>query len=386
MRDLAKIPQLATASAAEIRISDAQWQSQRRDAWERWSASSRARAESAGKAFFDYAAWLAGRAAAVARHRRALEAERRRKGDAELKEAAESLVGSFCPGVPCREDGTGGYRMTKSRAKVIAAIVATAADTGRLFSSYASLARRAGVSERTACTVRSELESLGALVRVRTGGKSAEGRGQSNKYTVMHNRLREILGVEVRWESRYEGEVGTVPAVPNPYFNFEGFAHYSRSERQRRRLRQRAKAAAQQHSAELEAMVKRAFKGFFDIVENPSLLGETAGGKLSAAEKQGDELQFCALTELKNRNKPSCPEPKRTDVENLTRKQASEWRRANQKSLRGLLAAALKAAASGFPRPDADPDGKTRARTTRNNLKPLDRADKAPLTRRGNEE
>jgi len=324
-------------------VSEAQWQSQRRDAWESWSNASRERAERDGRPFFDFRVWLAGYAAAVARHRRALEAERRGKGDAEIKRAAAELVGSLCPGVRGDASFPDGYKMTPKRAQVIFAVVDAVASSGRLYASYAGLAAMAGVSQRTACSVRSELERLGVLVRVRTGGKGADGRGQSNKYTVMHNRLREILGVEVRWESRYEGEVGTVAAVANPYFNYEGCAHYSRSERQRRRVAQRARAARLDRCEELEAAVKRYFKGFFAIVENPDLLGETPSGKGAAPGKPGDDLQFCALTELKTQNKPSCPEPKRTIVENLCPNRAG---RGVLHHLKALLSSLLRAKAN----------------------------------------
>ena len=92
-----------------------------------------------------------------------------------------------------------------------------------------------------------DLERSGILVRLSTGGLRSDGARATNRYTLFHNRLREALGLESRWESKYDGNATDRMVKPssclnggyNAYFNYERFAHFSESARQRRRFQQR---------------------------------------------------------------------------------------------------------------------------------------------------
>ena len=274
-----------------------------------WAASSQERAEREGRAFFDYQhSWLPARQRAVMAYRRACERSRRKKGDLEIARRLEELEGKERPG---------GYKITPARRKLIAAVVRTASNSGRIYCSYLALARKAGVSARTACTVRAELESLGVLERVRTGGQAADGTRRTNKYTVKWNALRDALGIVNRWESKYPDSTvrltrdnGSRRGL-NVFFSYEGCAHYSRSERQRRRIAKRLrdleavrrtpdpKPAGSCSPAPFRAAdaVENACLPGFGVVENRPIL------KDSSIENVSD-LRFCALTELQTQNKP----------------------------------------------------------------------------------
>ena len=119
-----------------------------------------------------------------------------------------------------------------------------ATSSGVLYCSYDGLARAARVSPRSAHSIRAELERLGVLERVRTGGRAEDGSRQSNKYIVKWDKLRDILGIACCYASNWHGELQrTVERKPfhNVYYNYEGYAHYSKSARQKRRERQRAR-------------------------------------------------------------------------------------------------------------------------------------------------
>lgn len=263
-----------------------------------WAASAREHVEAQGKEFFDYKhTWLPARELAIRAYRRACDRSRRKSGDREILERLESARSGA-------EDASS-YKLTPARGKVIAAIVRMASDSGRLFCSYLTLARRAGVSARTACAVRSELEGLGILERVRTGGKAADGSCHSNKYTVKWNALRDVLGIPNRWESRYPLDTRgmfTRSPVPNVYYSYEGYAHYSQSERQRRRLAQRARISKAAHA-------EKALQVGLVVAENPLVDRQS---NFDSMEENANDQVFCALTELIKQNKPNTSQPERT--------------------------------------------------------------------------
>ena len=259
--------------------------------------------EQQGVAFVDHHQWDLDRQLAVLAYMRLTEGWRKRRGDRQILERLSELQGKS------REEGD--YKITRSRRRVIGALVRLASGSGVLYCGYDGLARKAGVSPRSACSIRAELERLGVLVRVRTGGKAADGFCRSNKYYVSWNTLRDVLGVENVRASRY-----IEPALPgrdslgrNVYYSYEGCAHYSKSERQRRRLRARERKGARSALAEASARRPRWLLGDVEkrsnsgdaIVDNQ----EYMPGDLKSVPNDQALLDFCAVTGLKN-NKDLC--------------------------------------------------------------------------------
>ena len=269
-------------TAAEVK-----WLNQASCAYDAWIASSKAYLIAQGATFFDYSAWAWGRYMAIAAKRQALDKQRRAAGDREIKDRLDEIM----------KDGQGigaEYRLTRARSRAIAAIVDMTSERGRLYCSYEGLARAASISSRSACTIRAELESLGVLKRTRTGGLRGDGAKCSNKYTVKYNRLREVLGIENKWDSKYtsghsekNGWVASLhPTVfmdiTNAYYSQDGYAHYSRSARQMRRLAQRAREC-----------------------------GKLVGMKFQSGGNVLNEQEFCALTALLNQKRSSIINPLR---------------------------------------------------------------------------
>ena len=260
------------------------WQLERRTARFVWQRDSRRHIEALGRSFFDFYQWELDKSHAKLVHRANADRHRRLKGNEEIEAALAKLEGVERP--------DGAYRITKARRRVISAIIALASESGRLYCSYDALARAARVSARTAFTVRSELERLGILERLRTGGKSLDGGCQSNKYTVKWNALRDLLSVDNRWDTSYPDNTrdNVARPVPNVYFNYQGCAHFYRSDRQRRRTARRM--ATLKGRVITRAEVE-------NLVEN---LVENAGGR-TVKERGGTvfhglEKEFCTVTEL----------------------------------------------------------------------------------------
>lgn len=284
-----------------------------------WQLDLMAYHKAEGREFFNFAGWQRGRCLAMISWMRSRDLHRRKMGDLEILERLASVSKS--------ERREGDYHLTRARCKVMAAVVRLATESGMVYCSYAGLARKAGVSERTACSVRSELEGYGVLVRVRTGGRNANGENQSNKYYVRWNALRELLGIENRWEERRAAEGisrfrvwAMLTRRVNPYFNYEGFAHFSKSERQKRRVAKRAREAEQRKrlagALAVETLTRKESKKLPRFVENP--------------EKQKLEQGFCALTNLSTLKKSFIYQPGRSflleldpNVENSTRQSRS---------------------------------------------------------------
>lgn len=272
------------AIAAEEGSSRVRWALERRAAVYEWHRSAKEHYVSRGEDYFDYEQWRVDRAQASAAWGEALARHRRKCGDREIVERARRLAGRPRP--------SGRYRVTRARCRVIEAVVALASESGMLYCSYAGLARRAGVSQTTAKTVRAELEALGALERVRTGGKRADGACESNRYIVKWCSLRDVLGVANLWETSYTPErrdaaLPVLRLLPNPYYNPRGFARHSASERQRRRVRQRLREAAALRAAAVENLAAADPEAIPALLENGSRLG------------------FCPLTAL-TAHKRSC--------------------------------------------------------------------------------
>lgn len=272
------------AIAAEEGSTRVRWALERRAAVYEWHRSAKEHYVSRGEDYFDYEQWRVDRAQASAAWGEALSRHRRKCGDREIVERARRLAGRPRP--------AGRYRVTRARCRVIEAVVALASDSSMLYCSYAGLARRAGVSQTTAKTVRAELEALGALERVRTGGKRADGACESNRYIVKWCSLRDALGVANLWETSYtpeRREAAALPVLrlmPNPYYNPRGFARHSASERQRRRVRQRLREAAALRAAAVENLVAADPEAIPALLENGSRLG------------------FCPLTALTTHKRP----------------------------------------------------------------------------------
>lgn len=206
------------------------WQLQKRVAASVWQRDAKAYYEEQGAEFFDFGQWQLDQAYASYLYHESIKRYRKRQGDRQILARLDELNN-----VP-REDG--GYKVTGARRKVIRAIVGLATSSGVLYCSYDGLARAARVSPRSAHSIRAELERLGVLKRVRTGGRAEDGSRQSNKYIVKWDKLRDILGIACCYAFNWHGELQrTVERKPfhNVYYNYEGYAHYSKSARQKRR-------------------------------------------------------------------------------------------------------------------------------------------------------
>lgn len=215
-------------------VAKTKWINDMFDAKDRWKADVKNYYIKKGTAFFDCARWEIERAKAQITFDKQRDQERRELGDREL--LAQIQLHLKKKTTPKK------FSITKTRAKVLCAIVKLGSESGRLYCSSAGLAREARVGRSTAEGVKRELECLGVLERVRTGGIHANGTRQSNKYNIIYNKLRELLGVENRWETKYltqSDHKGLQYPIVNPFFNYEGYAHYSQTERQKRRIRAR---------------------------------------------------------------------------------------------------------------------------------------------------
>lgn len=232
-----------TLSDQKCDVAATRWENARFEARSRWKEGIKRYYATQGMEFFDYDSWLIERETAIYENKKASDERRRAEGDEEL---VEFLISAARRGrIQAPE-----IVLTKTKACFIKTIVEIVSNTGRLYCGYQALASKAWVSSRAALNYLQELEALGVLQRVRTGGIDAAGKKQTNKYTVKYNRLRAILGIENKWESKYGEEPGKIPdrstlvAVINAYYNYEGFAHYSKSARQARRLAKRMRDAA----------------------------------------------------------------------------------------------------------------------------------------------
>lgn len=253
-----------------------------------WAASVREHIESKGEGFFDYEhTWLPARSAAIQAYHKACDKNRRKSGDREIMKKLEELEG---------KERDGGYKITPARRKVITALVNMASESSRLFCSYLTLAKAAGVSARTSCTVRAELEEIGILERVRTGGKAANGLCHSNKYTVKWNALRDVLGIPNRWDSRYHIHTGNTFAHTFPigkhtvtaHYSTEGFTHHSRGKKEVTSYRQKGENLR------------------FPTVENHPVINISNDHQW---KNMPSEQGFCAVTELITLKKPSGDQP-----------------------------------------------------------------------------
>lgn len=301
------------ALAAEQASPNDVWLLESQAAMLSWAASVRAHYEARGEGFFDHRAWEIERDAAMAAYRRAYGRYRRKQGDREIIERLESLEGK------ARD---GGYKVTSARRRVIQAVVRVASESGRLYCGYASLASLARVSPKSACTVRAELEALGVLERVRTGGKASDGRCQSNKYTIKWNVLRDVLGIANRWDTSYPEDTtcNVRRRRANVYYSYEGCAHYSQSARQMRRLAKRAREAAEERARAGSAAVENYMSGRL--------------GGVPAVENDAVEQDFYALTVLPTHNNSLKDQPatppmllQEAYVDNGTRQSRSDSRR-----------------------------------------------------------
>lgn len=266
-------------ASGEVTSKDA-WLLESEAAMASWQLSVKEYLQKSNNEFFDYHVWEDERAKAILAYKRSLDRLRRKEGDREIVDRLSVLEGRIRP--------TGKLKITRARRKVISAIVRIASDSGRLYCSYNTLARKAGVSMRTACSVRSELEEIEVLERVRTGGKSSDGSCQSNKYTVKWCNLRNTLDIPNKWGTRYPGDTreNISVQVANVWYNYEGYAHYSQSERQRRRIAKRAQESVSKRASEAFLKVENSMKGCCEGVE--------------AATNELSQQAFCAVTVLQS--------------------------------------------------------------------------------------
>ena len=239
------------------------WQLQKRVAASVWQRDAKAYYEEQGAEFFDFGQWQLDQAYASYLYHESIKRYRKRQGDRQILARLDELNN-----VP-REDG--GYKVTGARRKVIRAIVGLATSSGVLYCSYDGLARADALED---------------------------GSRQSNKYIVKWDKLRDILGIACCYASNWHGELQrTVERKPfhNVYYNYEGYAHYSKSARQKRRERQRAREHA--------ALAAQAPK-----VDNHVEKSAKAMGLENEASDQG----FCALTDLKERKTSKILQPVRS--------------------------------------------------------------------------
>ena len=275
--------------AMGLDMSDkARWNIERTTAGMVFQRDVKAHYEAQGAEFFDHRQWQLDGFYAQCLYREAAKRYRKRQGDRQILARLDELRGTSAE--------EGGYKVTEARRKVIRALVGLASSSGVLYCGYDGLAREARVSPRSACTIRSELERLGVLERIRTGGISEGGARQSNKYIVMWDALREALGIPSayasEWRVRHPRTVER-SVFRNVYYNYEGFAHYSRSARQKRRERQRAR----EHARAVMERARRAYVENAAAVENP----RPDGGPQVVENPENDRCEqgFCALTTLK---------------------------------------------------------------------------------------
>ena len=217
--------------------------------------------ETQGKTFIDYnteknRAMEAMRARQEARAR-AFDARRRISGNEEIISRAYELatlekarkaerINKAATAADDENPAAEGLLMTPERARILEYIITHVTDSTRWYGSRTTVARECRVGEATVQRFVADLERTGVLVRLRTGGRREDGRCVTNRYTLMHNALRDLLGVENKWQSKYdEDALSRISKRPkNPYFSEEGYAHCSKSERQRRRLAKRAREKA----------------------------------------------------------------------------------------------------------------------------------------------
>lgn len=175
------------------------WQLQKRVAASVWQRDAKAYYEEQGAEFFDFGQWQLDQAYASYLYHESIKRYRKRQGDRQILARLDELNN-----VP-REDG--GYKVTGARRKVIRAIVGLATSSGVLYCSYDGLARAARVSPRSAHSIRAELERLGVLKRVRTGG---QGRGRIASIEQVHREVgqaarhprdRVLLCVQLAWRA-----------------------------------------------------------------------------------------------------------------------------------------------------------------------------------------
>lgn len=279
----------------------ARWHIERKTACLVWQRDAKGYCEAQGGEFFDHHQWEYDKLYASSLYRQAAKQYRKRQGDKQILARLDELVNAP------REEGE--YKITRARRKVIRAVVALATSSGVLYCGYDGLARAARVSPRSACSIRAELERLGVLERIRTGGRAEDGMRQSNKYIVIWDKLREILGIACCYASEWHVECPRmVERSPfrNVYYNYEGCAHFSRSKRQRRRERQRAREHAR-------AVMDRAARGHVENpgdVENP-ILKEWLDA-VENSENDCHDQGFCALTALKALKTPKIFQPVRS--------------------------------------------------------------------------
>lgn len=299
--------------AAEEPAGETRWFLERRAAQYEFQRSVKDHYASLGHDFFDHRQWKLDCAWASLQHKEALDRYRRRMGDCEILQRLADLSQG-------RRIAESGYKVTAARRKVIEALVRLVSKSSVLYCSYASLAREAGVSARTAHTMRAELEHVGVLARIRTGGKAADGSRQTNKYIVSWQRLRALLDIESKWGSRRRSVVEPHWYRPNVYYNYEGYAHYSRTARQIRRIKQRIR----------ELMEARAQKRAEAVEKAMHNLAAALPSYVEKSENEASDQAICTVTTLKTLKSPKIFQPRRSplsyqgpDVENGTRQSRS---------------------------------------------------------------
>ena len=158
--------------------------------------------------------------------------------------------------------GPTGLLITPERVRILRYILNCVHASARYWASRKTVALACSVGEATVQRFIRDLERAGVLVRIKTGGIREDGSRATNEYTLFHNRLRELLGVENKWKSKYDTDaasridkpLGSLGKPYNPYFNYSGFAHFSQSARQRRRLQRRWREGYAKLSADVWAL------------------------------------------------------------------------------------------------------------------------------------
>ena len=254
-----------------------------------------------GPSFFDYDAWQQAQREICEMHRAELDRKRRAEGNAEIIMAASELAEAWIRArkenfTPSEKTPVTGLLMTPERARILEVLTMLVTDSCRLYASRTTIASRAEVGEATVQRFLHDLEKHGALERIRTGGKFGD-KHQTNRYTVKWNVLRDLLGVENKWKSKYPEDTTDRVAirVPNVYYNYEGFAHCSKSERQKRRLRARERAAM--------ALIEQARTNSRITLPRPSegLLAAPA----TPVENPSSSAHFSSEGEQNRRSRPS---------------------------------------------------------------------------------
>ena len=170
--------------------------------------------------------------------------ERRRYGDNRILEALE-----MCE-VVYDLTGKEPHKLTPAFKDILAAVIKLCKDSGVLFASASSIARKAGRSKSSVDTYMKKLEDLYILNRKSSGGKNMKtGKTTSNRYEINYDTIRVCLRVGM-WSEEDTKKVfekairrrAELKESNKAHWSGRGYARHSESQRAKQRREERAKA------------------------------------------------------------------------------------------------------------------------------------------------